>query len=130
MGICSGGIPGAQLPEINIDNEQLSDLINTAIEDIQEKVQENCTNFPIEIANCDPKPYKVPDTTIELNKDTPDEEIAMSAIIAAFATQTRDSIKVYTMITYIILDIYYTMNMYITNREQFGNRLNHKLMNN
>ena len=34
---CSGGIP--TLPEINIDNEQLNDIIKTAIDEIPDKVE-------------------------------------------------------------------------------------------
>lgn len=92
MGICGGGIP--KLPEINIDTEQLNELIKTAIDEIPDKVRENCENFPTEINNADPEPFDVPDTNLQLTKDTPDQEIAMAAIIAAFATQTRDAIKV------------------------------------
>mmetsp|Transcript_734 Transcript_734/g.624 ORF Transcript_734/g.624 Transcript_734/m.624 type:complete len:150 (+) Transcript_734:79-528(+) len=90
-GICAGGIP--TLPEINIDTEQLNELIKTAIDEIPDKVRENCENFPTEIANADPQPFNVPDTNLSLTKDTPDQDIAMAAIVAAFATQTRDAIK-------------------------------------
>ena len=100
MGACNGGI--AQIPEITVDDEQLNEAIKSAVNEVHEKVQENCRQFPMEIANADPQPYSVPNTTLILTKDTPGEEVAMAAILAAFASNTRDAIKVYLYI-YILL---------------------------
>ena len=86
------GVPS--LPEINIDNEHLNGLIKTAIDEIPDKVNENCRNFPNQIVVADPDPFQVPDTNLKLTKDSTDKEITMAAIVAAFATQARDAIKV------------------------------------
>ena len=93
---CSGGVPSVpQAPDIDVDMDQLNELIKSSIEEIPEKVRENCENFPIEIQKYDPKPFNVPDTNIELTKQSTDQEIAIAAITAAFATQARDIIKVF-----------------------------------
>ena len=95
-GLCAGGVPGVpKAPEIDVDMEQVAELIQNAIKEIPEKVRENCENFPGEIQKADPQPFCVPDTTIELTKDSTDEDIAMAAITAAFASQARDAVKVY-----------------------------------
>ena len=92
-GLCAAaGVPS--LPEINIDNEHLNELIKTAIDEIPDKVNENCRNFPNQIVVADPDPFQVPDTNLKLTKDSTDKEITMAAIVAAFATQARDAIKV------------------------------------
>eukprot|EP01083_Nonionella_stella_P171587 586391_1 len=93
MGVCAAGIQGNDAPEIDVDEEQLQDLIKTQIEEIPDKVRENCDNFPIEIQNADPNEYVAPDTDIKLNKDTPLEEIAMAAIESAFGETMRNKIK-------------------------------------
>eukprot|EP01084_Bolivina_argentea_P252183 423234_1 len=93
-GLCAGGVPGVpSAPEIDVDMEQVADLIKNAIEEIPDKVRENCENFPGEIQKADPNPFCVPDTTVELTKDSNDETIAMAAITAAFASHARDTIK-------------------------------------
>ena len=112
-GLCAAaGVPS--LPEINIDNEHLNELIKTAIDEIPDKVNENCRNFPNQIVVADPDPFQVPDTNLKLTKDSTDKEITMAAIVAAFATQARDAIKVnYIYLSNIIYDIYIYIYIYI-----------------
>ena len=93
-GLCGGGVPGVpKAPEIDIDMEEVGNQIVEALKGVAEKVEENLQNFPNEINDADPQPFCVPDTTIELTKDSTDEDITLAAITAAFATQARDTIK-------------------------------------
>eukprot|EP01083_Nonionella_stella_P145222 454671_1 len=93
MGVCAVGVPAPTVPQIDVDEVQLKNLIQTEMEKIQDLVRDNCERFPDEIAKADPKPFSVPHTSIKLNKDTSEQEIAMAAIRSAFGKQTRDKIK-------------------------------------
>eukprot|EP01084_Bolivina_argentea_P252182 423233_1 len=93
-GLCAGGVPGVpSAPEIDIDMEEIANLTAESIKGIAEKTEENIQQFPKEITNADPQPFCVPDTNIELTKDSTDADICLAAITAAFATQARDAIK-------------------------------------
>merc|ERR1712157_37272 len=73
--------------------EQVAEMTKTAIEEIPKKIQENVEEYPKEIEKAAPNAFCVPDTTIELTKESSEDDIRMAAVVAAFASQARDEIK-------------------------------------
>lgn len=90
MGICAGGL--ADGPEIEVNADKLAEAIAVEIEKIPQRVRENCESFPREILDADPDEFAVPDTELKLNKDTPEQEIAMAAIESAYGPEARSAV--------------------------------------
>merc|ERR1712154_570857 len=78
---------------LKLKNQKMKNLKMQHMKNQKEKKNQNVEEYPKEIEKAAPNAFCVPDTTIELTKESSEDDIRMAAVVAAFASQARDEIK-------------------------------------
>jgi len=86
---CSGGSG----PDLDVNTDKINEMINGSLVATEYKTKENVEIFAAGIADAGDDPYKVPDSEVELTKESTKAEIGKAAVAAAFAAVKKDELK-------------------------------------
>jgi len=86
---CSGGSG----PDLDVNTDRITDMINGSLAAAELKSKENVQIFLAGIAEAGDDPYKVPDSEVELTKESTEADIGKAAVAAAFAAVNNDDLK-------------------------------------
>jgi len=86
---CSGGSG----PDLDVNTDKITEMINESLDAAEAKSKENVETFTAGIAEAGDDPYKVPDSEVELTKESTEADIGKAAVTAAFAAVDKDELK-------------------------------------
>jgi len=78
---CSGGSG----PDLDVNTDKIAEMIGASLAVAEIKSKENKEIFTAGIAEAGDDPYKVPDSEVELTKESTEADIGKAAVAAAFA---------------------------------------------
>jgi len=86
---CSGGTG----PDLDVNTDRITEMINESLAEVAKTANENFEAFTAGVAGAGDDPFTVPDSDVELNKESTEQDIGRAAVAAAFAGADTANLK-------------------------------------
>jgi len=86
---CAGGTG----PDLDIKTDRINEMIKESLDAAEAKSKELVETYTAGIAEAGDDPYKVPDSEVELTKESTEQDIGKAAVAVAFAAVDKDELK-------------------------------------